>query len=61
MFKKSSEDPTDLAVVFVHTVGHIKDPVYFNIVWVERLLVLQGTTNKAEHEFADFLLLSKCF
>lgn len=33
-----------LAIVLVHTVGNIQDPVHLHIVWVKRLLVLQRTT-----------------
>lgn len=33
-----------LAIVLVHAVGHVQDPVHFHVVWVKRLLVLKRTT-----------------
>lgn len=33
-----------LAIILVHTVGNIQDPVHLYIVWIKRLLILNKTT-----------------
>lgn len=36
--------PSHLAIVLVHTVRNVQDPIHLHIVWIKRLLFLQRTT-----------------
>lgn len=40
-----------LAIVLVHTVRHVQDPIHFYVVWVKRLLILQKHHTIRDQQF----------
>ena len=48
-----------LAIVLVHTMGYIQDPVHLHVVWIEWLLILKRTTGSVQIPYVESYTIAK--